>query len=184
MWLRGFLALRREASLKQPRARRRRQPAHQFPRASARGLIEALRLYLSVTFIRSFPRASARGLIEAAPPGSTRTSCRGCFLALRREASLKRPPALQRRRPRAMFPRASARGLIEAGRSTARPSPSPRFPRASARGLIEANWAYDKDGRVLPRFLALRREASLKRAERNRPRGRGVVSSRFGARPH
>ena len=62
----GFLVLRHEASLKRD-AQSRQRPAVEFPRASARGLIEAVRARRGLPRRALFPRASARGLIEASP---------------------------------------------------------------------------------------------------------------------
>ena len=88
----GFLVLRHEASLKLSPAERAHDRAGLFPRASARGLIEARTVEDAViTQSLKFPRASARGLIEAPRPSRRRRRA-SCFLVLRHEASLKRRP--------------------------------------------------------------------------------------------
>ena len=67
--VRRFLVLRHEASLKlQPDCAAPDLPMP-FPRASARGLIEASSPATRRRSKRGFPRASARGLIEARTAG-------------------------------------------------------------------------------------------------------------------
>src|SRR6266545_3519201 len=84
-----------------------------FPRADARGPIEALVRGSRCVPRGRFPRADARGPIEAcltSPPSST----------------VK------------VFPRADARGPIEASQRNGQACSPSRFPRADARGPIEA----------------------------------------------
>ena len=63
--------------------------------------------------VDGFPRASARGLIEAMLAADAQTGVPR-FLVLRHEASLKQGRRREDPRRPLQFPRASARGLIEA----------------------------------------------------------------------
>src|ERR1700733_7446151 len=83
------------ASLKPPTAAQTHPWRFPFPRARARGLIEALHDFVRAVAPPGFPRARARGLIEAANRDG-----------LHRDAT--------------QFPRARARGLIEAGTAAGR----------------------------------------------------------------
>ena len=135
-----------------------------FPRARARGLIEAPSLPVSGAFQLLFPRARARGLIEARvvawlAPGRYYFRERALAASLKpiwrnqttaempdfREralaASLKHQGRLRGSRIATVFPRARARGLIEARFNRTMISRITIFPRARARGLIEASSA-------------------------------------------
>ncbi len=88
-----------------------------FPRAHARGLIEALTLCCLRPYLSIFPRAHARGLIEACASMWGARAIR--YFRERTLAASLKPGGIHRRWcPVRAFPRAHARGLIEARRPT------------------------------------------------------------------
>ncbi len=102
-----------------------------------------------------------------------------CFLARKREASLKRRVPTLKRASDSGFPRAKARGLIEAGGWAGRGGKRKRSFLARKREASLKRVVCCECGAVLRGFLARKREASLKPGGPARARG---LLARFLAR--